>query len=83
MAVFLALIAGEQVIASTTSLTPFTVQEWAWSIRDGYFFSDMFRHGGAGLPLAAQDLEPFTAQEWTSYVRDGYFLDMFGHVGGL
>ena len=82
MAVFFALLVSEQTIASSTSLTPFTAQEWMWSVRDGYF-TDMFRHGGAGLPLAAEDVSPFTAQEWIWSVRDGYFLDMFGHGGGL
>ena len=67
---------------------PFTMQEWWWSIRDGYFPTMVeywFRNGGLVVDIekyfSSNDMlnsviMPYTLQEWWWAIRDGYLDTM-------
>mmetsp|Transcript_14211 Transcript_14211/g.29183 ORF Transcript_14211/g.29183 Transcript_14211/m.29183 type:complete len:248 (+) Transcript_14211:49-792(+) len=68
---------------SSDTLVPFTLEEWGWAARHGYFL-DMFTHGHGGIGMAGGEgdaLTPFILGEWGWAIRDGYFSDMFKHGG--
>jgi hypothetical protein len=82
------LAAGAWSMVHHPGVEPFTAQEWAWGIRDGYageMIQTFMKHGG--MPAVDQvDVTPFTPQEWWWSVRDGYFSEMFSQSaknGGL
>jgi len=82
------LAAGAWSMVHHPGVEPFTAQEWAWGIRDGYageMIQTFMKHGG--MPAVDQvDVTPFTPQEWWWSVRDGYFSEMFAQSaknGGL
>lgn len=87
VAMLAALSSG--LTAIHTDSTPFTPQEWWWSIRDGYFpvmLSHYFRHGGLETSSIDMETTPLCLQEWWWAVRDGYLptiLDHFFKNGGL
>ena len=73
------------------SALPFTLQEWVWSVKNGYLdhmLGHNFRHGGLAAVDAAsstsgssagfvpQPALPMTLQEWSWAARDGYLPDM-------
>jgi len=76
---FVVTIVNAQLAGLVSDTVPFTMDEWAWSLRDGYFF-DMLKHGGLNAEVG-DGLTPFTFQEWGWAARDGYFFDMFKHGG--
>ena len=80
-------------------IVPMTIQEWWWSIRDGYvgeMISEYQKHGGllsvledGNQAIGSEDIilpSSFTTQEWSYAAKDGYLSDMIEHYmrnGGL
>eukprot|EP00980_Cylindrotheca_fusiformis_P028693 scaffold22638_cov138-Cylindrotheca_fusiformis.AAC.5 len=75
------------LIHNDPAVAPFTLQEWWWSIRDGYFplmIKEYYENGG--LATAQSEATPFTMQEVWWAVKGGFFNDMAAHYfrnGGL
>ena len=68
-------------------IEPFTMQEWIWSIRDGYFsqmLSEFIQYGG--LRVEEASVVPFTPQEIWWSIKDGYVFDLLSEkmkYGGM
>merc|ERR1719223_2659430 len=69
-------------------IAPITMQEWWWSVRDGYLpllLKEYFTNGGlAGSDLSSSDA--FTPQEWSHAIQGGYLDQMISQTfsyGGL
>lgn len=72
------LVAGTYSLLHNPQVDTFTVEEWMWGIRDGYFgqmLSTFMKHGGLPAVDPVQ-VVPFTPQEWWWSMRDGYVGDM-------
>jgi hypothetical protein len=75
------------LIYNDPNVAPFTVQEWWWSIRDGYLplmLKEYYENGG--LATAQSEATAFTMQEVVWAVKGGYLDQMAAHYfrnGGL
>ncbi len=76
--------------AAHVGATPFTVQEWWWSVRDGYLpqmMSEYFQYGGlATVDSYDSETTAFTLQEIWWAAKGGYLNSLVDHYvrnGGL